>query len=87
VLRENRFIWLYQSQLASVQDVQRFGRAYPNPAVYFCRVEVTAWDCIIEEGQREGYDRCLCARSLLYSAGLSCVGKSLVNFLTSRGEL
>ena len=39
MLRENRFIWLYQSQLASVQDVQRFGRAYPNPAVYFlsCR--------------------------------------------------
>jgi hypothetical protein len=30
-------IWLYQSQLASIQDVQRFGRSYPNAAVYFLK--------------------------------------------------
>lgn len=30
-------IWLYQSQLASIQDVQRFGRLYANAAVYFLK--------------------------------------------------
>jgi|SRR5580700_3157063 hypothetical protein len=35
IQRISRTIWLYQSQQASIQDVQRFCRANPNAAVYF----------------------------------------------------
>jgi hypothetical protein len=44
-------IWLYQSQLASIQDVQRFGRAYPNAAVYF--LEGSAYPATTAQAARE----------------------------------
>jgi hypothetical protein len=44
-------IWLYQSQLASIQDVQHFGVAYPNPAVYF--LEGSAYPAKTTQAARE----------------------------------
>jgi hypothetical protein len=35
--RASNTIWLYHSQLASIHDVQRFGRSHPNAAVYFLK--------------------------------------------------
>jgi hypothetical protein len=44
-------IWLYQSQLASVQDVQRFGNSHPNTTVFF--LEGSAYPATTAQSARD----------------------------------